>query len=503
MSTDAWIPTQPHTRLVKADVIAGLSVALMLVPQSMAYAELAGLPPYIGLFASALPPIFAAFAASSPYLQTGPVALTSLLTFGALAEFAEPGSANYLELAALLALVVGVSRLVLGILRMGVIAYLMSEPVLIGFTSAASILIIGSQLPNILGIKAPEGDLLGKAWWSIRHTNQWEIDSLIISLITIVLVLGRRLYWFFPGSLVAVTGGVLFSHFSNYDGSIIGDIPSGFPNLSFELPWSSTGSLLVSGVTIALVGFAEPASISRVFAISERQSWNADREFFSQGLANIAAAFSGSFPVGGSFSRSSLNHLSGAKSRWSGLVTGVAVLFFLPLASILEPLPHAVLGGIVIAAVIRLVKPVELIGMMRKSKPQTFVSWGTFIATLLFTPRIERGVITGIILSLALHLWRELRIEVPRKVDGTILYLKPHGVLWFATAARLERAVLNALVDEPEIRTLVISLGGCGRVDFTAAMTLNRISETVKSAGLEVQITEIPKNAIKHLKKFT
>ena len=191
--------------------MAGLSVALVLIPQSMAYAELAGLPSHIGLFASALPPIFAAFAASSPYLQTGPVALTSLLTFGALAGLAEVGTANYVALAALLALLVGVTRLVLGFLRLGVVTYLMRDPVVTGFTSAAAILILASQLPKAFGVVAPEGGVLWRAGWSLGHPDRWEAAALAIAVVTALLVLaGRRvIHRLFPGALVAVGGGIL------------------------------------------------------------------------------------------------------------------------------------------------------------------------------------------------------------------------------------------------------------------------------------------------------
>jgi len=503
MATDDWAPSPPPTRLAGADLIAGLSVALVLIPQSMAYAELAGLPSHLGLFASALPPIFAAFAASSPYLQTGPVALTSLLTFGALAEIAEPGSVDYVELAALLALVVGVTRLVLGALRMGSVVYLMSEPVLVGFTSSAAILIISSQLPKALGVDAPDRGTLGNAWWSIRHGGQWEGRSVVIAALTVLLVLGgRRAHRLFPGALVAVAGGVAFSRLTDYDGPVVGDVPTGFPDLGLDLPWGSTGSILVAGIVIALVGFAEPASIARVFAAADRQPWSANREFVSQGLANVASALSGAFPVGGSFSRSSLNRLSGAQSRWSGLVTGVVVVVFLPVADVLEPLPRAVLGGVVVAAVVGLVRPVQLVGMARRSRPEAVVAWGTFSATLALAPQVERGVLVGIGLSLGLHLWRELRIDVPSRINGTILHLEPRGVLWFATAARLERQVLDALASEPDVDDLRIDLGGCRRVDVTAATVLGRLGDDARSTGLKVTITQIPDNVARRLDRF-
>ena len=398
--------TEPPSRPVRADLLAGLSVAMVLVPQSMAYAELAGLPPHLGLFASALPPILAAFFASSPYLQTGPVALTSLLTFGALAGLAEVGTPDYVAMAALLALLVGVTRLLLGVFRLGMVTYLMRDPVVTGFTSAAAILIIASQLPKALGVAAPTGGVLWRAGWSLGHLDHWEAASVAIAVVTMALVLAGRqvVHRLFPGALLAVVGGVMISRIADYSGPVVGEVPTGLPDLSLDLPWGSTGTLLVGGVLIALVGFAEPASIARVFADQDRQRWSADREFVSQGVANVAAAVSGAFPVGGSFSRSSLNRLAGAQTRWSGLVTGAAVLAFVPFADVLAPLPRATLGGVVVAAVVGLVRPVALVSMIRRSSADALVAWATFAATLALAPRVEQGVLVGILLSLAVGL---------------------------------------------------------------------------------------------------
>lgn len=396
--------TSPPSRAGIADLLAGLSVALVLIPQSMAYAKLAGLPPHIGLFASTLPLIAAALCASSPYLQTGPVAMTSLLTLGALTGLAQPESADYLALAALLALVVGVTRLLLGVLRLGLVTYLMTDPVVTGFTSAAAILITCSQLPKALGVPAPDGGVLWRAGWSLGHPGDWEFMAILLAAVTMVLVLrGRRIHRFFPGALVAMTGGILCTEVMGYGGPTVGEVPTGLPTLGLDLPWDQLGSVVVAGVVIALVGFAEAASISRVFATEERQRWSADREFISQGLANVAGAVAGAFPVGGSFSRSSLNRLAGARTRWSGLVTGIVVLAFLPFADVLETLPRAVLGGVVIAAVLGLIQPRKLFGLARASTGDGVVALGTFAATLAMAPRVDHAVLVGIMLALAVR----------------------------------------------------------------------------------------------------
>ncbi|HAQ05048.1 MAG: SulP family inorganic anion transporter [Acidimicrobiales bacterium] len=399
-------------RIIFGDVLAGISVALLLIPQSMAYAELAGLPPEIGLFASALPPIFAAFVASSPYLQTGPVALTSLLTLGALSGLADAGTTHYVELAALLALIVGISRLIFGFLRLGNLVYLMNAPVVTGFTSAAVILIIASQIPKTIGNEINANGTLNRAYRSLSDFENWEIESLLISGVTIFLIIvGKYIHKLFPGALLVLVAGSIYSHLSDYKGPVVGEIPTGIPDLGFGLPWGSVDELFLSGIVIALIGFAEPASISRIFASQENQRWSANREFVSQGLANVASAFSGALPVGGSFSRSSLNKLSGAQSKWSGLVTGIVVCVFLPFANVLDRLPEATLGAVVVAAVLGLIRPKKLLFSIRDSTSEGLITWVTFIATLTLSPHVERGVLVGIGFSILVNVYKKSKLD--------------------------------------------------------------------------------------------
>ena len=278
-------------RLRWVNVIAGVSVAMILIPQSLAYAEIAGVPSYIGLFASALPPIAAALFASSPYLQTGPVAMTALLTFGALSTIAPPFTPEYVALAALLAILVGVVRAAIGLLRGGIVAYLMSNPMLIGFTTGAAILICGSQLPKALGVENPEGTtILARDFWTLIHPDVWNPTAIVISVLTIVVIVGgRRISPTFPGVLLAVIGATIYSVIVDYSGPVVGEIPTGLPPFSLALPWDRVGELLVPGIVIALVGFAEAGAISRTFAAQDRQRWNPNLEFLSQGAANLAS----------------------------------------------------------------------------------------------------------------------------------------------------------------------------------------------------------------------
>ena len=479
-------------RIAPGDIVAGISVAFVLVPQSLAYAQLAGMPAYRGLYAAALPPIAAALLASSPYLQTGPVALTALLSFGALTALAPAGSAEYVELGILLALVVGVIRLAVGLLRAGVIAYLVSQPMLLGFLPAAAILIVASQLPTVLGSSPPDGGMLRQAGWSLGHPGTWEVASIVLAAVTIAaVVLGRRVHRLFPGVLVAIGIGLAYSLIADYDGPEVGPIPNAIVDFTTGLPWDELPSLLVPGLIIALVGFIEPSSIARTFAAQERRPWDADREFVSQGAANVVSAVAGGFPVGGSFSRSALNHSAGARTRWSGAITGLAVLAFLPFASSLSSLPSAVLGGLVIVAVVGLVRPLPLLRLARYSKPQFAVGIVTFVLTLALAPHIERAVIIGVTLSIAIHLWREVRLEVPSwREDGT-LHMRPRGVLYFGSERRIEDAFLQLVAEHPDATRLAVHLDGLGRIDLTGALALRAVLQEARSAGMEVEVLDV------------
>jgi SulP family sulfate permease len=479
--------------LSSGDLLAGLSVALIAIPQALAYADLAGMPPYTGLYALALPSIVAACFVSSPYLQTGPGALTALLTFGVLSQLAVPGSPAYIKLAALLALVVGAGRLLIGMARFGSVAYLMSQPMLMGFMSAAAILILFSQLPTALGVDPVVEGVLAGAFWALTHPGTWEMSSLGLSIMTIVVVLlGRKLHPLFPGILVAVGLGLGYSLVSGYTGAIIGGIPAGWPRPQLDLPWTALPSLLIGGGVIALVGFAEASSIARTYAAQDRLPWDANREFISQGMANLTAGVFGGFPVGGSFARSALSRLAGATSGWSGAVTGLAVLAFMPFVGILSPLPRAVLAAIVISAVANLIRLKQLVALRQYSRPQAYIAYLTFILTLLLAPRIDLAVIIGVALAIAHHLRREQRLVLHHWVDDTGLHVKPQGVLWFGSSFSVETVLTNLLVQYPEVKEVKLHLGGLGRIDLSAAMMLRQFLEDAKQAGVKIELLDVP-----------
>jgi len=295
-----------------SDALAGISVALVLIPQCIAYAAIAGMPPAVGLFASALPLIVFSLFASSPYLQTGPVATTSLLTFAGLtsagfvpeveASLSAGGPGAYVAAGMLLALIVGVIRIVFGSLRLGWVAYLISDPVMIGFTAGAAIIIMASQFPKCVGLPSnPALGTMDNLLIALQGGAGWSLPAIALSLATVALmVIGRKFHRLFPGVLLAVLIGLLATKFG-VPVPTVGAVPAGLPTIAFDFPFAQLPTLLFPAIVIAFVGFAEPSAIARMFANEDGTNWNANREFFASGLANVASAISGGYPVGGSF----------------------------------------------------------------------------------------------------------------------------------------------------------------------------------------------------------
>jgi len=485
-----------------ADVIAGISVGLVLIPQSVAYADLAGMPAQIGLFASAFPLIVFSFFASSPYLQSGPTAVSSLLTFSALASTGYVESTeDYVRAGALLALFVGVLRLAMGLLKLGRVAFVVAEPIMIGFTSGAAVVIASTQLQKMLGVTTPEGmtQPLSRAVHALTHVGEWQILSILIAIVTLALMLGgKRLHPLFPGVLVAVIVGVIFSKVvdleNQFERAVAGDpneIPGSFPSLQLDLPWGDLGTIFIGGLVIAIVGFAEPSAIARTYANEERQEWNASQEFAASGLANITSSVFGTYPIGGSFSRSSLNRLAGAQTRWAGAVTGVMVLAALPFAPLLNELPNAVLGAIVIGAVISLLKPKRLVAMWSRSKSLAALSYITMIFTVVLAPDVYWAIAIGLALGVLHGILRPVRIDVTPSPDGT--ELTPAGLIWLASNSRFEQALATALGETSGPMNL--NLRNITSVDSDMAEAVARATMQADAAGHALTVTNAPEGA--------
>jgi len=470
------------------DVVAGITVALVLIPQSLAYAALAGLPPSAGLMAAIFPPLIAAVFASSPYLQTGPTALTSLLTLGVLAASFVPGSPGYLGAAALLALLVGVVRVLLGFLRFGTVAYFMSLPVMRGFTSGAAVLIIASQLPAVFGRGSEGLGVWRAAWRALSAPTSINLIAVALAVATYFIIRGsRRLSPLLPGVLLAALTGLTVTAIFGRLVPVIGPLPATLPLPNLDLPWNSVGDLALGAVVIALIGFAEPAAIARTFADRSRP-WNADRELLAQGAANLAAGVMHGMPVGGSFSRSALARQAGARTRFTGAVAGLVVLAFFPFAEVLAGLPRAVLAAIVITSSLSLLQLGALLRLWRYAKLQASTALATFALTLVLAPRIDYAIVLGIMLALFTHLYREAQLGVTVERQDEVVTMRFDGVLWFGSLQSLERALLRLESDLDGIERVVLDTARLGRIDFSALMLIYDAERRLSDAGLEVKI---------------
>ena len=478
-------------------MVAGASVAFIVIPQGLAYAEIAGMPPVTGLWAAGIPAIAAAIFASSRYLQTGPTAMTALLSFGAISAIAIPGTPGFVGLAVLLALVVGVIRIALGLLKLGGLTDFMSSPVIAGFTSAAAILIIASQLPAVTGLSDAPTSLLGRLPDTLVRVSEWDLSALGLAVLAVgVIAASRRIGPLVPGVLIAVGIGTLIGGLSGSGGPQIGMVPEGLPELGLSFPWGRIGDILVPGIAIAVVGFAEPTAIARTMALEDREPWNASRELVAQGLASVSSALSGGFVVGGSFSRSAVNRMAGARTRLSGAISGLVVLAFMPFAGVLSTLPRSVLGAIVISATLPLVRPGALRRMASISRPQGFVGVSTLLATLAFAPRVDLGVVAGVVVAALTHIVREARSVVvdTRFADGT-LELRPAGVLFYGSAGILSREILDLVAQHPLCVTVRLDLSRLGRIDYSGVSMLLETASQIEQAGIGVELLNIPDQA--------
>ena len=490
--TDSVVWPRLTGRPGRGDVMAGLSVALVLLPQAVAYAVLAGLPPRSGLVVAGVSTVIAAPFVSAPLLQTGPTAITSLLTLGSLASVAATTGAGVVPLAALLALLVGLVRIAIGWRGAGEVAYLVSEPVLLAFTSAAGLVIVLSQLPKLLGVEIAADGVAAEAVASLARVELWVPTALALGVAAIVLVrvLGR-INPLVPAVLLVAAGGIVAQRLLPIDVATVGEVPSALPRLVLDLPWATIPQLAVPALVIGLVGFSEASAIARSFATGDKQRWDADREFVSQGMANVAAGLVGGMPVGASFSRSAINRSAGATSPWSGVVTGVLVVAALPFAGVLAALPDAVLAGIIVAAVLGLLDPRPWFELRHYSRQQFVIASVTYVLTVLFAPQIQWAVLIGVLLVIGAHLRRERKLEIEHDRTDGILRLHPIGLLHFGAVQRLEDQMRELLAEHPDVDRLVVHLGRVGRTDVTGALVLRRLLREAAAQGLTVRLADI------------
>ena len=514
------------------DALAGVIVATLLIPQGMAYALLAGLPPQFGLYASLLPLAVYALLGSSRFVAVGPVAMVSLLIANGVAEFAEPGSSRYLVFATATALVVGLMQIAMGAARLGVLTNFLSHPVLSGFSSAAAILIALSQAKHLLGVKLPQTEHFHESLAQLaRALPQTNMPTLAIGVASILLLLGfqyvlprvlaswKKLPAIVAQSLsksgplfVVIVGTAIVAAFGLGETSgvnIVGEIPRGLPKLAFPaLGASEFLPLLPLALTVSFVGFLESVSVAKTLAAKRRQKVESNQELIALGAANVAAGVTGAYPVTGGFSRSVVNFSAGANTGLASLITAaliaVSVLFLMPL---FHHLPQAVLGAVIILAVAGLIDFATPRRLWRYDKADAAALILTFVAVLALG--IEKGILLGVASTIILYLWRTSRphMAVVGRVANTehfrnvlrhetetlphVLMLRIDESLYFANAKHVEDFVLCAAAERPQLRHLVLICSAINFIDASALETLTSLVTRLHDAGIQLYLTEV------------
>jgi SulP family sulfate permease len=523
-----WGRAYTGTTLTNDLVAAGI-VTIMLIPQSLAYAMLAGLPPEIGLYASILPIIAYALFGTSRALAVGPVAVISLMTLTAASSVAPPGSAEFIAAALVLALLSGLMLLAMGVLRLGFLANLLSHPVVSGFITASGLIIATSQLKSILGIRA-SGEALPELISTLAaHLPETNLPTLIIGAastaflfwvrkglkpLLIGLGMGARAADLAakagPIAAVAVsTLAVVLLDLEAAGVKTVGQIPQSLPPLTLPLfdiaLWQQ---LAVPALLLSIIGFVESVSVAQTLAAKRRQRINPDQELIGLGAANVAAAFTGGYPVTGGFARSVVNFDAGAETPAAGAFTAIgiaiAALFLTPnLAS----LPIATLAATIIVAVLSLVDLQTPRHIWRYSRADFAAMAATIGVTLMVG--VEPGVIAGVGLSLALFLWRASRphAAVVGRVPGTehfrnilrhevftdprILTIRIDESLTYLNARWLEEFVLEQVSDHPQLRHLVLMASAVNAIDASALESLEAINHRLADAGVTLHLSEV------------
>ncbi|MFC1313078.1 MAG: solute carrier 26 family protein [gamma proteobacterium symbiont of Ctena orbiculata] len=513
----SWIGEIKDRETVRADIIAGITVALVLVPQSMAYAQLAGLPVYYGLYASFLPPMVAAFFGSSRQLATGPVAVVSLMTAAALEPIATSPD-TYLAYAVLLAFMVGIFQMFLGLFKLGVLVDFLSHPVVVGFTNAGALIIATSQLGKVFGVSVEREAHHYETVWNtvLAAMENTHVSTLGMAILAFAIMWGIRRYApNFPGVLIAVVVTTLIAWLAGFNeagGRVVGDIPKGLPALSLPIfDVKTVWQLIPAAITISLIGFMEAISIAKAMAARTRQRLNANQELIGQGLSNVVASVFSGYPVSGSFSRSAVNINAGAITGFSSIVTGLVVMITLIfLTPLLYHLPQATLAAVIIMAVINLIKIDPIIHAWKAQPHDAIVAVITFVLTLIFAPHLDKGIIIGVLLSLGLFLWRTMRprfAQLSRYKDGTmrdirvrhlptspvISVVRFDGSLYFASAGYFETKILGVVAANPELKYIILDGEAINQIDATGEEVLHHLWERLQAQGIHLVIARMKK----------
>lgn len=523
-----WGKTYNSTNFTN-DIMAALIVTIMLIPQSLAYALLAGLPAEMGLYASIIPIVLYAIFGTSNALAVGPVAVVSLMTAAAVSRIAEPGSADYIMAAITLAFLSGVFLVLMGLFRLGFLANFLSHPVIAGFITASGIIIAISQLKHIFGISA-EGHNFVELLISLRdnlHQINWYTFSVGVFVLAFLFLMRRYLkpclvkLGVSPraadvsakiGPVFAVITTIVIAWLFDlvrYDVALVGDVPQGLPPLT--VPSFSQDlwvSLIGSAMLISVIGFVESISVAQTLAAKKRQRISPDQELVGLGAANIGASFSGGFPVTGGFSRSVVNFDAGADTPAAGAFTALGLAFAsIFLTPLIFFLPKATLAATIIIAVLSLVDFSILKKTWNYSKADFIAVLTTILITLVLG--IEAGVTAGVVISILIHLYKSSRPhmavvgQVPdsehyrnvlrHKVitDPHILSVRVDESLYFANARFLEDAVYDLVARNKDIQHVLLQCSAINAIDMSALESMEALNDRLKDNGVTFHLTEV------------
>jgi SulP family sulfate permease len=515
---------------LSGDLTAGLIVTVMLIPQSLAYAMLAGLPPQIGLYASILPLLAYAFFGSSMTLAVGPVAVASLMTASALTPLAAPGSESYIMLAVLMALMSGLILFIAGLLRLGFLAYFLSHPVISGFISGSAILIAVGQLKYLLGISLPSGSIIATVQGLAHQISAINTNTAVIGIAALLFLffarsalapllkaaglpskLAELLTKLAPMAVVIMSTAIVAS--TGLDQSaqvaIVGQVPSGLPSIGLpQISWQQTQALWLPALLISLVGFVESVSVAQSLALKRGQRISPDRELLGIGAANIASAFSGGYPVTGGFARSVVNFSAGANTPAAGVISAVLMAIVISaFTGWFYYLPVSVLAATIIVAVLGLLDWHTLREAWRYDKADAVSLLLTFAGVIFLG--VEEGILLGVALSLAVLVWRSSHphMAVVGRVPGTehfrnidrhqvdtlsgLIALRIDESLYFANAQIIEEKVEALIQSNTDTRTVLMILSAVNQLDSTALAMLTDMQKDLAARNITLQFAEV------------
>lgn len=507
----SWLKEYKKSYIL-GDLSSGITVGIMLIPQGMAYAMIAGLPPVFGLYAALIPQVIYAIMGTSRQLAVGPVAMDSLLVASGLGALALSGLEAYLAMAIFLTLLMGSIQLLLGLLKMGFLANFLSKPVISGFTSAAAIIIGLDQLKHVLGVTIESSSQIHLLLqYLFKSIDQINVHTIVIGITTVALILGlKKINKKIPAALVVVILGISINYFSKLDAfgvKIVGKIPEGLPD--FTLPtiaFSRIAELIPIALTLALIAFTEAISVAK--AVAEKHGdyeVDANQELIALGASNMIGSLFQSYPTSGSFSRTAVNDQAGAKTGVSAcisaLIVGLTLLFLTPL---FYYLPNAILGAIILVAVFGLIDLKYPVRLAKNRKDEFFLLIITFIITLAIG--IKEGVLLGVFISLLLLVYRTSlpHIAVLGKIKGThyfknierfphntevdvsLLIIRFDAQLFFGNKDYFKKELYkNIQKHGPALKTIILNAESISYIDSSATHMLKQIITDLKNKGIK------------------